>query len=63
MRLMFEEPMFFVCREDHPMAAEKIVGLLDLAAEDLIGFPPDWGFRSCWTTPFCLRACSRGPSM
>ena len=29
MRLMFEEPMLFVCRDDHPMAAEKVVGLLD----------------------------------
>ncbi|MCX8559900.1 LysR family transcriptional regulator [Mycolicibacterium mucogenicum] len=45
MRLMFEEPMLFVCRDDHPMAAESVVGLLDLAEEDLIGFPPDWGFR------------------
>jgi DNA-binding transcriptional LysR family regulator len=45
MRLMFEEPMLFVCRDDHPMAAESFVDLLDLAEEDLIGFPPDWGFR------------------
>ncbi|BCI83875.1 MULTISPECIES: LysR family transcriptional regulator [Mycobacteriaceae] len=52
MRLMFEEPMLFVCRDDHPMAAEKVVGLLDLAAEDLIGFPPDWGFRSLLDNAF-----------
>lgn len=52
MRLMFEEPMFFVCRDDHPRASDKVVSLVDLADEDLIGFPPDWGFRCLMDNAF-----------
>ncbi len=61
MRLMFEEPMFFVCRDDHPMAAEKVVGLIDLADEDLIGFPPDWGFRSLMDNAFLAAGSQSRP--
>lgn len=52
MRLMFEEPMFFVCCDDHPRASDKVVSLVDLADEDLIGFPPDWGFRCLMDNAF-----------
>lgn len=61
MRLMFEEPMFFVCRDDHPMAAEKVVSLIDLADEDLIGFPPDWGFRSLMDNAFLAAGSQSRP--
>lgn len=61
MRLMFEEPMLFVCRADHPMASEQTVGLLDLAAEDLIGFPPDWGFRSLMDNAFLAAGAQSRP--
>jgi DNA-binding transcriptional LysR family regulator len=45
MRLMFEEPMVFVCRDDHVLATRGTVGLSELAAEDVIGFPPEFGLR------------------
>lgn len=61
MRLMFEEPMFFVCRDDHPMAAEKVVNLIDLSDEDLIGFPPDWGFRSLMDNAFLAAGSQSRP--
>jgi len=52
MRLLFEEPMAFVCREDHPMAGRNTVGLADLADEDLVGFPPDFGLRTLMDDAF-----------
>lgn len=61
MRLMFEEPMFFVCRDDHPLAAAKVVDLMDLADEDLIGFPPDWGFRSLMDNAFLAAGSQSQP--
>jgi DNA-binding transcriptional LysR family regulator len=45
MRILAEEPMLFVCRPDHPMAKRKHVGIPDLAGEDLLGFPPQFGLR------------------
>jgi DNA-binding transcriptional LysR family regulator len=45
MRLLFEEPMVFVCREDHALAGRACVDLTELAAEELVGFPPDFGLR------------------
>ncbi len=45
MRPLFEEPMVFVCRKDHPLARQKVLDLADLAAEDLIGFPSEFGLR------------------
>lgn len=45
MRLLFEEPMLFVCRPDHGLAGLKRVDLGELAAEELVGFPPDFGLR------------------
>jgi DNA-binding transcriptional LysR family regulator len=43
MRLLFEDPMVFACRDDHAIAAQRIVSLGDLADEDLVGFPPEFG--------------------
>lgn len=45
MRLLFEEPMVFVCREDHEQARRRRLDLGDLAGEDLVGFPPGFGLR------------------
>ncbi|MDX1888876.1 LysR family transcriptional regulator [Mycolicibacterium sp. 050158] len=45
MRLLFEEPMVFVCCRDHTMAKRKIVSIADLADEELVGFPPGFGLR------------------
>ncbi|MEV3903888.1 LysR family transcriptional regulator [Mycobacterium sp. NPDC050551] len=45
MRLLFEEPMVFVCRRDHPLARRRRVRLADVAGEDLVGFPPEFGLR------------------
>ncbi|WP_431239391.1 LysR family transcriptional regulator [Mycolicibacterium aichiense] len=45
MRLMFEEPMVFVCCADHPMARRKTAYIADLADDDLVGFPPGFGLR------------------
>jgi DNA-binding transcriptional LysR family regulator len=45
MRLLFEEPMVFVCRPDHRLAELERVDLGALAAEELVGFPPDFGLR------------------
>jgi DNA-binding transcriptional LysR family regulator len=45
MRLLFEEPMAFVCRDDHGLAAKGPVNLSGLADEDLVGFPPEFGLR------------------
>ncbi len=45
MRLLFEEPMVFVCREDHALAARGPLELRDLDGEDLVGFPPGFGLR------------------
>ncbi|BBX86240.1 LysR substrate-binding domain-containing protein [Mycolicibacterium aubagnense] len=61
MRLMFEEPMVFVCRNDHPMASKKEVSLIDPAEEDLIGFPPDWGFRCLMDNAFLAAGVQSRP--
>lgn len=45
LRLLFEEPMTFVCRSDHPLAASRRLDLADVATEELVGFPPDFGLR------------------
>lgn len=45
MRLLFEEPMVFVCRNDHPLATNESVSLRDVAGDDLVGFPPGFGLR------------------
>lgn len=43
MQLLFEEPMVYVCRADHPVRAP--VTPADLDSEDLVGFPPGFGLR------------------
>ncbi|MHA3024170.1 LysR family transcriptional regulator [Mycobacterium sp. BMJ-28] len=45
LRLLFEEPMCFVCPPDHPLAAAPRLDIADTAAEELVGFPPDFGLR------------------
>lgn len=45
MRLLFEEPMVFVCRDDHPLARRRRVPIADTAADDIVGFPPGFGLR------------------
>lgn len=45
MRLLFEEPMVYVCPPDHSLAANTRVDLAELAAEELVGFPPNFGLR------------------
>ena len=45
MQILVEEPMLFVCRPDHPLAERKHLAIPDLAGEDLLGFPPQFGLR------------------
>ncbi|GAS96390.1 LysR family transcriptional regulator [Mycolicibacterium canariasense] len=42
---LFEEPMTFVCRTDHPLATSTRLDIADVATEELVGFPPDFGLR------------------
>jgi DNA-binding transcriptional LysR family regulator len=43
LRLLFEEPMVYVCRPDDARSAP--VDLADLADTELVGFPPNFGLR------------------
>jgi DNA-binding transcriptional LysR family regulator len=45
MQLLSEEPMVFVCRPDHHLAHRGHVAISELADEDLIGFPKEFGLR------------------
>lgn len=45
MQLLAEEPMLFVCRRDHRVANRGAVPITELAEEDLIGFPVEFGLR------------------
>lgn len=45
MRLLTKEPMLFVCRPDHKLAESSEVAVADLADEDFIGCPPEFGLR------------------
>ncbi|MQY21787.1 LysR family transcriptional regulator [Nocardia macrotermitis] len=45
LRLLFEEPMVFVCRPDHPLADRARLDVAGLAEEELVGFPPEFGLR------------------
>jgi DNA-binding transcriptional LysR family regulator len=45
MRMLSEEPMLFVCRSDHHLAQRDHVSIPELAEEDLIGFPSEFGLR------------------
>lgn len=45
MRLLCEEPMLFVCRPDHHLAQRDHIGIAELAHEELIGFPIEFGLR------------------
>ncbi len=46
MNLLFEDPLTFVCRTDHPLAAREAIDIAELAGEGLVGFPPGFGLRS-----------------
>lgn len=51
MRLLFEEPMVYVCRhEDAPPGGP--VDLADLTDAELVGFPPDFGLRRLMDAAF-----------
>ncbi|TFV56113.1 LysR family transcriptional regulator [Mycobacterium sp. PS03-16] len=52
MRMLFEEPMVFVCRDDHRLARRRRIGLTDVAGDDLVGFPPGFGLRRLMDTAF-----------
>ena len=45
MKLLSREPMLFVCRPDHHLAQRKHLRVTELADEDLIGFPPEFGLQ------------------
>ncbi|MCW1959082.1 MAG: LysR family transcriptional regulator [Mycobacterium sp.] len=45
MRLLSEEPLLFVCRPDHHLAGRNGVTVAEIADEDLIGWPPEFGLR------------------
>ncbi|GFG48655.1 LysR family transcriptional regulator [Mycolicibacterium agri] len=45
MQLLAEEPMMFVCRDGHRLAGRDRVALTELADEDLIDFPVEFGLR------------------
>lgn len=45
MPLLFEEPMVFVCRDDHAMAGRHRLQLRDLGGEELVSYPPEFGLR------------------
>jgi DNA-binding transcriptional LysR family regulator len=45
MRLLSDEPMMYVCRPDHHLAQRDNVDLTDIAEEELIGFPAEFGLR------------------
>lgn len=46
MNLLFEDPLTFVCRPDHPLVGRRTVDIADLAHDALVGFPPGFGLRS-----------------
>ena len=45
MQLLSQEPMVFICRPDHHLAQRDYVAITELADEDLIGFPGEFGLR------------------
>lgn len=42
---LFDDPLVFVCRDDHELARCPRVSVSELSDEDLIGFPPGFGLR------------------
>lgn len=43
---LVSEAVLFLCRPDHPLAGQDLVGLADLRQERLLRFPPGWGVRA-----------------
>lgn len=62
MRLLFEEPMVYVCRGADAQTADGAVDLADLADAELVGFPPNFGLRRLIDDAFhCAGVQSRTP--
>ena len=51
-RLLFEERMVLVCRENHPLATGGPVPLAAVGTDDLVGFPPGFGLRRLMDNAF-----------
>jgi len=45
LRSLVAEPLAFVCRPDHPLAARTHLTVAQLAGEQIMRFPPGWGVR------------------
>lgn len=45
LRIISEEPLLFVCRSDHHLAGRTHVDIAEIANEELIGWPPEFGLR------------------
>jgi DNA-binding transcriptional LysR family regulator len=45
MQRLSQEPMMYVCRSDHRLAQRDFVSITELGAEELIGFPTEFGLR------------------
>jgi DNA-binding transcriptional LysR family regulator len=43
---LVSEPLVFICPEDHPLGRRLRLTAADLAAEDVLRFPPGWGIRA-----------------
>ena len=43
---LVSEPLVFVCPDGHPLGRQPRVTAADLAAEDVLRFPPGWGIRA-----------------
>lgn len=45
MQMLCEEAMLFLCRTDHHLAQRDHVSITELAEDDLISFPPEFGLQ------------------
>jgi DNA-binding transcriptional LysR family regulator len=45
MQALTSEPLFFLCRPDHPLAEREHIAVTDLAAETFVCFTAGWGIR------------------
>lgn len=52
MTLISEEQMLFVCRPGHPLAGREDIGIPELAEEEFLGFPAQFGLRRVVTDAF-----------
>lgn len=49
---LFEDPLVFVCRPNHPLAGRSTVDVAELAHECLAGFPQEFGLRNVVNNAF-----------